>query len=915
MVSFVEQATLKVNDQSSAEIKRINAALKSLFKTADKLKGATANLQIKTKGLAQATTMVGKLAKDAKALQSSVGSIRVNLNTTQAQAQLARLRAQAQQPIRMPPPLPGGGGRGGGFGGGMFGTGGYRRRGFAGAALSGAALGFGIPIGGLTAGFAAVEVAARAAAEALSAVATAGIKRDRTSLQGAALATEAQRQQLKVSQEARQKANVPFGMTRDESERLVYSLLGDIPGVAKRGETQAKADERQMGAAIRVVDELQKEFVPRLFAIRPGTTREENLEGLNQIIKAMNLASPDLIDAAGNLTQSARRVLSAAQTAMILDPELQPNQIKTALANLKTAAYSMSEDALTRTLLNVGARGMRAANEAYMAQMVSTGTIDVKKVNNALVEMGLLQGARRNKQKNVEAGTGKATDEATLYSDPAKWYRENVVPVMNDAVAKTKEAQKRVAEARAAGKSAEEIAEAALPTDQEVTAFVHKKFAGASRSARQGIIDLLMADKQQTAAIEYGKRRRGEPIDPMIEKSAAAQWERVKTALTDRMDQLGEAAVRSLDLANVLKQVEAAIRDPYGKEATSLYEGAGRKALQAGLTMDPLNISAKLLSAAGIDLQAAAKSMLSGLADYFGIGQGGATPPTDAMGTPLPGAPEDQRSQTEQAIQEAANAVEQNAKQQTATQGAIENVRKQAEEVQRSIDSTADPQLKAALQATLAAQLDYIKSAQARLEQLQKTSEELKAKSAAAYAADAAAKATADKAAATAATTTAPEVIDETVKAVLHKVKLGLGKDVPPESRMRMKEVPLPMARPAAADMPEMPTDLGPTVDALKEAANSTNQSGEKFASSVSGLGTASSSFATAFDTGAVKLASAGKTAVADMESGAGAVGRLIAAAFVAGASGLKIGVDTSGVVQAKAGVDQGSQKASAMAA
>ncbi|MGY2987716.1 hypothetical protein [Bradyrhizobium sp. USDA 4508] len=112
MASFIEQATLKVNDQASAEIKKINSALRSLFKTASKLKSTTANIDIKTKGLAQATSMIKGLARDARALKATTGSLRINLNASAAQRQLAQLRAQARLPITMNVRAVGAGGRG-----------------------------------------------------------------------------------------------------------------------------------------------------------------------------------------------------------------------------------------------------------------------------------------------------------------------------------------------------------------------------------------------------------------------------------------------------------------------------------------------------------------------------------------------------------------------------------------------------------------------------------------------------------------------------------------------------------------------------------------------------------------------------------------------------------------------------------
>src|SRR5262245_28483472 len=46
MADFVEQATLVVNDRSVSQIKKINAALKELFRTATKLKNLKININV-----------------------------------------------------------------------------------------------------------------------------------------------------------------------------------------------------------------------------------------------------------------------------------------------------------------------------------------------------------------------------------------------------------------------------------------------------------------------------------------------------------------------------------------------------------------------------------------------------------------------------------------------------------------------------------------------------------------------------------------------------------------------------------------------------------------------------------------------------------------------------------------------------
>lgn len=156
MASFTEQATLVVRDQSTAKIKKINAALAQLMKTAKSFK-ASVKVDINTDKLLTASAAVRRLTRDLNALRTAASRINLNINTgnivavqrhlnairtmgstpvrlsvmatsnlPQLTAQLAALRAQAGRPIRGGPigPGGGGGGRGGGGAGGGGGGGG-----------------------------------------------------------------------------------------------------------------------------------------------------------------------------------------------------------------------------------------------------------------------------------------------------------------------------------------------------------------------------------------------------------------------------------------------------------------------------------------------------------------------------------------------------------------------------------------------------------------------------------------------------------------------------------------------------------------------------------------------------------------------------------------------------------------------
>ena len=76
MASFVEQAVLKVSDQSSGPINKINAELRKLQQTARSLKGMSANLNLKDTGIAKATADIRRLESELRRLRA-VGAVNI----------------------------------------------------------------------------------------------------------------------------------------------------------------------------------------------------------------------------------------------------------------------------------------------------------------------------------------------------------------------------------------------------------------------------------------------------------------------------------------------------------------------------------------------------------------------------------------------------------------------------------------------------------------------------------------------------------------------------------------------------------------------------------------------------------------------------------------------------------------------
>jgi hypothetical protein len=561
MASFVESATLKVNDQSTAQINKINAALKQLFNTAKSLKSTTINLRVNAQGLTKAAADARALSAALRGLRSTNIHIGVNAQgITQAQRQIAQLRAQTQRPINVATQAGGGGARGGGGGGRPS------------SATHGAARGFarGLGVSGmadLIGSYGAVAGAGYAAAAALRAVAASAATRDRTNLQAAIAATEAQRKIFAEQDAARaalpkeQRPELPF--TDDERKRLRTSLLGEVSAQVQERtgmdpldprltpEQRIDAQQRRAMAAGKITDYLERAIAPVLYALNPDKDRAQTIEGLKQIVKAVNLGSTDMIDAQGNISKDAQRVFKGVAIAQYAEPELQPGEIKTALANLKGAAYSLSPEALAGVLINASARGQRAANEAYRAQKVALGTADVKKVNDMLADAGLLEGVTR-KKGHVVPGSGRPIDQTTLLENPAKWYQDHFVPAMNaqlkkEADARAKAMPARTEEERAAKAKAAEI------TNADQRAYIERKLAGASQAAIQGITDLILGNQQTRETLAQASDAAAQPIGPALQQSWTAALENLKTSATNAFAGVGDNIAKQLNLAPILQ--------------------------------------------------------------------------------------------------------------------------------------------------------------------------------------------------------------------------------------------------------------------------------------------------------------------------------------------------------------------------
>lgn len=597
MASFVESATLRINDQSSAKLNKLTASLRAMQKAAQSLQRSTGKaFNVRTN-----TTQIGRAVRDLNRLNATLkntgkSQISPRINMTGVSRLSSRLQRLQQQINRINGQSVGPSSRGGGLlsnqGGGARGGRGRGRGGLGGMGI-GASIGGGI---GIIGGFGAVTTASILAARALKKVAEAGQSRDRTDLLLSGGASPSQRAIIDRAREPEGQGPIKF--TSDERKKFAQSLLGDVGGTEKQKAT----------AAVNITEQLEKDVLPRLFAMNPDKSRLDIQSGLRNMVKSINLATSEIVDPkSGRLTGDATRVLRAQQIAMAADPDLTPELMRTVSASLKTSAFSLSEEQLARVFINAGSRGQRAGNETFMAQNAFTGTVDVKKLNNALDDLGLLIGAQRNKQGNVIAGSGVAVDELMLMQDPSTWFMKHVAAPMEKAL--------------------EAVTPQIPVTNAERVAELNRRFPGLRQTAKQGLADIVLGDEQARAATQQGRTALEQPITAALGESWTAQMNNVAVALTDGAATFASAAAKQIGAAQALEDAAKVFRGGMGvlefaKENPLVTTGLIGAGVALTGSAAALTRSAILLAGAGISKGAGVASG-AGVAGAAASGRGG----------------------------------------------------------------------------------------------------------------------------------------------------------------------------------------------------------------------------------------------------------------------------------------------------
>ena len=440
MASFVESATLKVIDQSTGPINKINAALKSLQATAKSLnkstridtgqlnkataglnslktaaKAATASANIKynvnTAALKTAYTAVTNLNRTVGALRTA-STVRIIANTSglaQAQNQINRLRASARAPIALAirglnalGPVPPGAG-------GVLGT--------RGSALGGAG-GFLKNTASYIAGQIGYQLIHSIGHEAKESLFQAGIAKTSMDLKPAGMTAGAQSAINAIQQSQRQSGLV--WANRAETEKLYADSLSITAGGGPEEAThliQQAQSLARLGSSV-------------------GQTREQAMEGALDFIRAAEQTGAIYSkNKMGEVKYDPKKAEDTFNTMRQLQSYIGASftgqKWKSLMQSAGVSKYGMSSKGLM-TLAFLGQEmGTRAATGIDTALKNLTGNVLTKQKKERLAQLGLLDPEMvKGKGSLKDLVTKGATDEESLRGYMLGWMHDKVFPAM-----------------------------------------------------------------------------------------------------------------------------------------------------------------------------------------------------------------------------------------------------------------------------------------------------------------------------------------------------------------------------------------------------------------------------------------------------------------------------------------------------
>lgn len=586
MANYVEQATLKLNDQTSAPARNINASLRRLYNTAKQLQ----DLSGKSAGL---NALVRDLQK-ASRVASRLPTIKLRVDSSQVQRAITRLNqlSVATGSVNSVQTV-------------VRGQAGARGRGSVPSVPLGAG-GGGLGLGNLrssivatTLAFRAVNEAVNLTASALRSIADNATLSSRVQLQASVAASQEQRDIFAASDKALPRADDRLRLPDNVFNQLRTSLLGDVQG---------SASQRALGAD-RLARAVERDLVAPIIAMNPEADIAQVTKGMRGFVKAMNLASTDMMDAAGNFSKDGQRVWKGVQLALRINPELTGQFARTTIANAKTAGFTLSEEGIARLLTTAGDRGVRSSNELFQSIKAFDGTIRNAALNNSLANENLLQGAQFDRRGNVVPGSGRAVDEELRRRDPAQWLQKHVRPIIER-------------------KAREMFGPSADVTNPVVfTSALNKTFPGMRETGQQGIADLMLGFEQMNASLQQGMLSQQQNITKAVQENWSAAALNVQSAWSDAASRLGDALAKGLGLGDILKNIERTLRGEWGATAVGGAVAAGGVAGLGGLVgIGSLVTAGPALNtaAANLTLAAGALGRSAGVSSIGGAAAGAA---------------------------------------------------------------------------------------------------------------------------------------------------------------------------------------------------------------------------------------------------------------------------------------------------
>ena len=931
MASFTETATLKVIDESSAQIKAVNKALKALFKTANSLKSASAQIEIKTKGLAQATTMVNNLKKDVKDLKSSGTTIRVKADTAQAERSITRVQEKARRGIL-------------------------------------ANIGVG-----------AAQYAGRELLHATGRAIKEGTKSadiGETSLNLKQLTKEHRANVDKQigdigSEQAGRAGGAMWNrgqIAQQFSEMLGVVKIGAKPG---KGQTSEQAFAERTAQAKFMTD--QNLELARTLTTLGASAADANEQSISYS-KALEQSGQIYNRVTGKLDigEATKQYDQLRQLIPTIGKEATGGNFLSLMKSLNVSKMTLGLDAMAIAMANFEEMGTRAG--VGMNQLISTvGRNAKKQVLAEQARLGLVStetkmvGKGRRRHAVQVAGDMTPEDNAMLRERPQEWINNRLIPALKKhgateanlddpawvanevskiwsdrsaksmaafAILQRKQNQQTLEDLHSRSGTVDAQREATKTSVIGATAAMENQFQGMMGQAVLAISPVLTPAMQGMSsamqAVGEGIKASGvnQKMQELMVKGdkgsmleaagiGAAALAGAKVAMSQFAPAIGTAsslmamtssdpAVRAqggaaqalISAADQLKEAAAALKLASGKGALTPDVGGdlggGGDKSKAKPPSKMQSIVKKLAGAGKWVFKNGAWVLLgaAGEATIPLMAGAAAITAVDGWSDESVSPAQQDTIRRDRLAKEAVSAhervVDAEKNLQTVDE-ALANARKNSTKFEvKRLSDLADADRKV-LSDRLAAYNKLVAAAQGPSE----TTPMLPAMP------KAAAKPFSD-------------YFSDSKPIPVYQVHDKTGKDIPGQ------QVPMPMADPRKqGGVPASATNsidlltkanenlgasailLGQKADTLKLTVDTQKSASDSTANSMTKLADLPSQFSRVFDGGAEKLSTAGRTATSDMQNGAAGIGAAIAAAFVAGASGVKVGVDTSGIVQA----------------